>query len=541
MMMNKAQTVPALIALMTTLSSPVFAAGAGRVSLSVDPNVSATVSVAATARGARRLVMYVDGQRVKACKASPCSFRWDTTAYADGDHVVKVKRIARDGSIARAKRTVRVNNGTEADAPTVVLNAPAQGHGPVNILSSAVGGAEITVLELNVDGRMIAEFPQASVSYEWDSTAVSDGAHTIEAVAYDAEGNYGSTHRTITVDNSSDNPPPTDIIFPSDPVEALIGNLTPQGSNSTNPIVASYDSKQLQLARTYAERFPEHPSILESNYYDLAFALYQIYYRTGDAYYLNKARTVARAWRDWQGNQEISLMIAGQPTTMVPPPRAFSTLGLAVYAMETGDVEAARIVNDQARLVEIAWLRYGDTREKAYSLIALLAANVLGKDHRASARQLLDTILAAQSTAGNWQDEPGSLVTVPYTLNYMNGLMLEALAMYDRLIGDPRIVPSMKKCTGWLWNTQWMPTAQAFHYGTVNAGTVNTEPAAVLNGLFLMGWGWLSEKTGDPMYRTQGDEIFRGLVQRGTNEIFSVKQFDQVFRNGSRYMGLVAK
>jgi hypothetical protein len=543
MMLNKAHTVPALIALMTTLTSPALTAASGAVSLSVDPNVTATVSVTAAAPGSiRRLVMYVDGQRVHTCKASPCSFRWNTAAYADGNHALKVKRIARDGSVARVKRTVRVSNGSDTDNPTVVLNAPAQGHGAVSILSSAIGGVgEITALEINVDGRMIAEFPQASVSYEWDSTGVSDGAHTLEAVAYDAEGNYGSTSRNITVDNSSDNPPPGDITFPSDPVEALIGNLTPQGSNSSDATVAGYDRKELELAHTYAERFPEHPSILDANYYDLAFALYQIYYRTGDSYYLNKARTVARAWRDWQGNQEISLQLAGKPTSMTPPPRGFSTLGLAVYAMETGDAEAARIVNDQARLVEVAWLHYGDTREKAYSMIALLAANVLGKDHRAAARQLLDTMLAAQSAAGNWEDEPGSLVTVPYTLNYMNGLMMEALAMYDRLIGDTRIVPAMQKCTGWLWNTQWMSTAQSFHYGTVNSGTINTDPAAVLNGLFLVGWGWMYEKTGNPIYRTQGDEIFRGLVQRGTTEIFSVKQFDQVFRNGSRYMGLIAK
>jgi hypothetical protein len=324
------------------------------------------------------------------------------------------------------------------------------------------------------------------------------------------------------------------IQLPTPQIELIAGPLT-----AADP-ADEYDSLQLEQGKKWAKSFPAHPSLLEANYYDLAFVLYQIYYRTNDTYWLEQARRVARAWRDWQGNREIPLMLAQKPTTMVPPPRAFSTLGLAVLALESADEAAERVVEDQARLVELSWMHYGDAREKAYSLMALVAATVLGKDHGKNARALLDTILAAQSPDGPWRDEPGTLVSIRYTLNYMNGLMMEALVLYDRAIGDPRILPAIDRCMRWLWKTQWLPELDTFQYGDVDSGSVNTDPAPVLNGLFLPAWGYAYFRRGDPAVREQGDRIFEGLVYGGGKEIWGVKQFDEAFRSSAHYPAFVA-
>jgi len=49
----------------------------------------------------------------------------------------------------------------------------------------------------------------------------------------------------------------------------------------------------------------------------------------------------------------------------------------------------------------------GDPRECGYSLMALLAATVVGEDHRKSAKDLLDHILKTQQADGQWLSSDG--------------------------------------------------------------------------------------------------------------------------------------
>jgi hypothetical protein len=407
------------------------------------------------------------------------------------------------------------------------------------------------------------------------------------------------------------------------------------GVPDTNPYISKYDNLQLTEGEFYAEGFPEDPDdIAASNFYDLALALYTIYYRTGDVAWRTKARTVAQAWRDDPWNTQLE-------------PRNFSSLGLAILALEAGDAEAARIVDEQARKSEYLWPTYGEARETAYSLMAMLAAWVVAGwpasdlsippqpdppsselfidklvvtedqpvtiswdvtaptqpqdvillvpqatgvpdwgyafyteglltgtktvtapllttaselyelryyradltvratgpvvrvvsryNHRMSAQTMLESILAGQQPDGRWENPAGELVPVPYTLNYMNGLLMEALVLYYRVIGDARILPAVRNCLEWTWTTQWVPSAQAFQYANVDEGTVSTTPYANLNGLLLPAWGYAYAKTGEARYRDRGQQILVGLVDIGGGEILGVKQFAQLFRSSSRW------
>jgi hypothetical protein len=127
------------------------------------------------------------------------------------------------------------------------------------------------------------------------------------------------------------------------------------------------------------------------------------------------------------------------------------------------------------------------------------------------------------------------------TVNYMNGILMEALIMYDRGIGDPRILPAMRKAVDWTWSTQWVAAAQGFHYADrVVPNWADTTPFPNLNGLLLPAWGHLYANTGDPRYLDQGNKILKGLVEVGGQQIWGVKQFTQMFRSSSRYLGYVA-
>jgi len=307
---------------------------------------------------------------------------------------------------------------------------------------------------------------------------------------------------------------------------------------------SSYDRARTMAGRRYAEGFPENAKdMVESNFYDLAYALYGIHYRTGDPYWRDKARIVAKAWQADPLNQNIASYLRGNYAVHVPPPRSMSTLGLAVYALEAGDEEARRIVSHQARLAENYWPvfdgRSGDAREAGYSLMAMLAATALGDDHRTSARRSLESFLAGQKASGNWENRSDLVPAGPFTLNYMDGLAMEALILYDEVIGDPRILPSIERCLQWTWGTQWVDAARAFQYADITSGSVNTNPYANLNGLLLPAWGYAYAKTGNPAYRAQGQRILDGLIDAGVQQMWGVKQFAQMFRSSGRYLGYV--
>jgi hypothetical protein len=290
-------------------------------------------------------------------------------------------------------------------------------------------------------------------------------------------------------------------------------------------------------------------STVDSNYYDLALALYLIYYRTGDNYWLSRARNVAQTWRDDPLNQGIMEFVnsdGGRGISL--PPRSFSTLGLAILAVEAGDAGARRVVLDQANLIEFVWgigngalfdtsTGNGDGRERGYALMALVAAHLLGEDHSSTARGLVDIILASQQPAGYWQSTyqcGGSA----WSLNYMNGILMEGMILYDRVFGDGRIVPSLRRFADWAWATQW--TGDSFYYndqcGGAGLSAGSSGPNyAILNGLMLPAWNYLALRTGSSTYRSQADQILGGLVI-GNNNVLSERAFGEAFRSSSRYL-----
>ena len=327
-------------------------------------------------------------------------------------------------------------------------------------------------------------------------------------------------------------------------VATVAGPLSPLGSPA-DPDVSGYDLYALRRGKPIAAAFPSKPDdLVSSNYYDLALTLYTVYYRSGDPYWLEQARRVAGIWRDSPNNRNIDRYLAGDfsvgPT--IPPPRSLSTLGLAILASEADDPQARHVVDDHARLVENVYgFQWSDPREAGYSLMALVASTVLGDDHRAGARQMLDVALANQKSDGRWEGTSDLVPAGPFVLNYMTGLLMEGLVLYDRAIGDPRIVPALRKGVDWTWSTQWVSRSQAFQYANINSGSVNTQPAPDLNGLMLPAWGYLFSATGDTRYRDQGNQIFQGLSNVIPSVTGDEKHYAQIYRSSGRYLGFLTQ
>ncbi len=111
----------------------------------------------------------------------------------------------------------RVLDGTpDTTAPAVTITAPAAGtvSGTVTVSADATDDTGVVGVQFQLDGTNLgAEVTAAPYSLSWDSTIVTNGSHTLTAVARDAADNTASSSGvTVTVDNTiAVNSPPVTV------------------------------------------------------------------------------------------------------------------------------------------------------------------------------------------------------------------------------------------------------------------------------------------------------------------------------------------
>ena len=92
---------------------------------------------------------------------------------------------------------------------SVSITSPATGgtvKGIVPVLAVATGDtAQTAWIELQVDGTVRATDPSSPYMYNWNTTGLADGHHTLKAVAYDAAAKMlaASAEVSVTVDNAA--------------------------------------------------------------------------------------------------------------------------------------------------------------------------------------------------------------------------------------------------------------------------------------------------------------------------------------------------
>lgn len=101
-----------------------------------------------------------------------------------------------------------VVESSDTTAPSVSVTAPTDGStvsGTVSLTASASDGVGVSGVQFKLDSTTLigSEDTTDPYSASWDSTAVSNGSHTLSAVARDAAGNMATSTITITVSNSS--------------------------------------------------------------------------------------------------------------------------------------------------------------------------------------------------------------------------------------------------------------------------------------------------------------------------------------------------
>jgi len=95
----------------------------------------------------------------------------------------------------------------DAIAPGVVLTAPTNGaavSGNVNVTATASDAIGVERVELLLDGALLGVDASAPYAIVWNSSTASDGAHVLQARAFDLAGNVGTSAQVnVTVSGGS--------------------------------------------------------------------------------------------------------------------------------------------------------------------------------------------------------------------------------------------------------------------------------------------------------------------------------------------------
>ena len=198
---------------------------------SADPTVTLTapallwgaVTVSAQAadnRGVGRVEFRVNGETVFTDYAAPYQFELDSDAYDNGRYDLSAHAFDLAGNSALDGRQADFSNLRDVRAPTVLITAPSSGgsvSGKVNVVASLNDDTGLAQAYFLVDNKWEAIEPlsgnptDTTVTFEWDTTGLLQGSHTIQVQAYDIDTPYarwGSASLSVNVVQAAPVVPP---------------------------------------------------------------------------------------------------------------------------------------------------------------------------------------------------------------------------------------------------------------------------------------------------------------------------------------------
>jgi hypothetical protein len=114
---------------------------------------------------------------------------------------------AAGNSSSSASITVSVQNTVvDGTAPTAQISSPTAGttvSGTASVTVTAADNVGVTKVEWYLNGSFKGSSTGASAAFTWNTTAYANGSYTLQAKAYDAANNVGtSTSATVSVLNT---------------------------------------------------------------------------------------------------------------------------------------------------------------------------------------------------------------------------------------------------------------------------------------------------------------------------------------------------
>ena len=204
------------------------------VSGGIDVEVSATDNV-----GGASVSRSVDGGVLATDSTAPYAFFWDASEAPNGSPTLTATATDAAGNTANAEITVIVDNPVpDTTAPTVSIASPTDGaavSGTVTVEGNAGDDVGLASVALSLDGVEVATMTDVPWAWEWDSSTVDDGAHTLTAVAYDNAGNSAPCSVSVEVSNSTPEPDPAPV------TETFEGSVNRRNPEKTFDILVGAD------------------------------------------------------------------------------------------------------------------------------------------------------------------------------------------------------------------------------------------------------------------------------------------------------------
>lgn len=185
-------------------------------SLSSASKVSGLVDIAVEAANTTKVEFYIDGVLKSTDTSEPFSYPLDTSQYLNGQHTIEVKAFNAKGQETTTSYTITVENDTSPVISIISLAGNPTLSGVVEITADASDDKGIAKVEFSIDGILAATDANAPYAYTWNTVSSANGAHTVEAKAYDSVNQTKSIQYSVTVSNVVDNPPIISITSPSD-------------------------------------------------------------------------------------------------------------------------------------------------------------------------------------------------------------------------------------------------------------------------------------------------------------------------------------
>ena len=133
------------------------------------------------------------------------SFNSNADALVDGTYTDTILFINTTNGNGTTTRTVSlVISPVDVSAPTVSIQSPSDGStvsGTVSIQVNASDDQSIDYVEIYIDDVLAGQLTTSPYNYSWDTTSISDGNHSIKAIAYDTAGKTAEVEIDVTVAN----------------------------------------------------------------------------------------------------------------------------------------------------------------------------------------------------------------------------------------------------------------------------------------------------------------------------------------------------
>ncbi|PYR35032.1 MAG: hypothetical protein DMF93_22440 [Acidobacteria bacterium] len=172
---------------------------------------------------------------------APYSMTWNSGSVGNGAHTLAARaRDAAGNQATSAAVNVTVSNDTTP--PTVSIAAPAGGStvsASAAVSANAADNVAVVGVQFKLDGANLgAEVTTSPYGVTWNTTATTNGVHTLTAVARDAAGNSTTSAAiSVTVNNVDGTPPTVSMTAPASGATVAGTNVTVSATASDNVAV----------------------------------------------------------------------------------------------------------------------------------------------------------------------------------------------------------------------------------------------------------------------------------------------------------------